>query len=143
MSTRRKFLFDCSALSVVALTSPTKVLAGTACPCWGKRSLNELNGEDFAAQVNTTFLMLPMPDKAMRVKLEAVNLTPDDRFEKFCLIFSRNGGELFSQDHCTFEHEALGRFEMFIVPNQTRDRRKTNYVAVFDRRRNRAFKAQA
>jgi hypothetical protein len=147
MSTRRKFLLGCSAISAAALAVPSRVLAEAALPWWRQKSLDDLCCEDFAGQLNTTFLIHAAPDKSIRVKLDKVSVRPDKPMqtgqrpppeagnETFSLFFVGCRSELLGQNTYTFEHEDLGRFDLFIVPIFTRSPHEIDYQIVFNRPR--------
>jgi hypothetical protein len=150
-STRRKFLFDCSAVAAVALAAPTGVVAESIAPFWRKRSLQEITCSDLTRQLNTTFHIKAGSGRTIKVALAEVKIRPekplkpgqhppkDAGHEKFSLIFSGSRDELLSQDAYSFEHRTLGRFDLFIVPICTRNPSKIDYQAVVNRPRNHNF----
>ena len=147
MQSRRKFLSACSAISLAALVLPKTILARTSLPSWRPASLEDLSCETFAGQLNTPFWIQAPPARAIQVTLVEVRRRPakplppgrrppaDAGNEKFSLFFSGLRSELLPQDTYTFEHETLGRFNLFIVPIVTRDPRKIDYEMVFNRPR--------
>ncbi len=151
VSTRREFLFDCSALMAAALTAPTGVVAASTAPCWRKRSLNEITCAALASQVNTPFRIQTAPGRTIKVTLAEVKMgrerprragrppPRDAGNERFSLVFSGARGELLEQNTYAFEHERLGRFDLFVVPIFTRNAAKIDYQAVVNRPRNCAF----
>ena len=64
---------------------------------------------------------------------------PDAGNEKFSLVFSGSRAELLPQDTYAFDHQTLGRFDVFIVPVNTRNPAKIDYQAVVNRLPNSAF----
>jgi hypothetical protein len=147
MQSRRKFLSACTAVSAAALVFPKTILARAVLPLWRQRSLEDMSCETFAGQLNTTFWIRAAPARSIQVKLVEVErrqdrpLKPGQRppgdagNEKFSLFFSGHRSELLPQDNYTFEHESLGRFDLFIVPIGTRNPRKITYEMVFNRPR--------
>jgi hypothetical protein len=154
MQSRRKFLSVCSALSAAALVFPKTILAGAVLPLWRQRSLEDMSCETFAGQLNTTFWIHAAPARSIQVKLVEARprqdrpLKPGQRppgdagNEKFSLFFSGHRSELLPQNTYTFEHEALGRFDLFIVPVGTRNPLKITYQMVFNRPRRRGTPRQ-
>ena len=151
LKTRRKFLCDCSAMAVAALAAPKMILAGAALPARSWKSLRDVSFEDFAAQLKTTFRVCTGGGEFIEVKLERARPAAEERLrpgqrpagdagnEKFSLVFAGRRRELIGQDTYTFEHDALGRFDLFIVPIHTRDPRAIDYEAVFNRRPRSSF----
>jgi hypothetical protein len=147
MSTRRKFLLDCSAVSLTALAAPPTLLAGTAGPSLWRRSLDDISCEAFASQLRTKFRVFNARGRFIEVTLDRVKVRPDPPVqpgkappkdaghEKFSLFFSGRRDEMLPQETRPFEHEILGRFDCFIVPIHTRDSRRINYEMVCNRRR--------
>ena len=145
MKSRRRFLFVCSAIWMAALVVPKSILARAALPLRRKKSLEDLSCETFAGHLNTPFRIHADAGRSIQVKLDEVKLRQDTPLqpgqrprgdagnEKFSLFFSGRRGELLGQDTYTFEHEALGQFDLFIVPIFTRNPRKIDYEAVFNR----------
>lgn len=64
---------------------------------------------------------------------------PDAANERFSLIFSGSKDELLEQNTYPCEHQALGRFDIFIVPIFRRNPAKMDYEAVVNRPRNHAI----
>jgi len=147
MQSRRSFLSVCSAISMAAVVFPRGLLARAALPTWRQTSLEDLSCERFAGQLNTPFWIHAAPARSVRVKLDEVRRRPDKPLqpgrrppgdsgnEKFSLFFSGLRSELVPQDTYTFEHEALGQFDLFIVPVFTRNPHKISYEMVFNRPR--------
>lgn len=147
MQSRRKFLFAGSAVSLAALVFPEGLLAGSARPSRRQYSPEDLSCEAFARQLNTTFWIHATPARSIPVELEEVRLRPDKPLkpgqrpagdagnERFSLFFSGHRSQRLPQDTYTFEHEALGRFDSFIVPLLTRKAHRISYEMVFNRPR--------
>ena len=145
MGTRRKFLKDCSAITVMAMAAPIGVCAAPNLPV-RQKSPEALSCSAFAAQRNTHFQICG-PNGVVTVKLDEVRIAPepppqpgkrplpDAGNEKFSLIFSGARREMLEQETYVFEHETLGRMSLFIVPVFTRHPEKIDYEAVFNRPR--------
>lgn len=140
-------MFDCSAISLAALSAPAKILAEAAMPLARQNPLKDLTCQAFAEQLNTTFRICASPAQSIEVKLVEVTVKQDRPLkpgqgprrdagnERFSLIFSGRRSELLGQNTYTFEHEVLGKFVFFIVPVFTRDPRKIDYQLVVNRPR--------
>jgi hypothetical protein len=153
--TRRKFLLDCSSLMAAALAAPTGVMAESAACFWKSRSLQDITCSDLAGQLNTPFRLQAAPGRTVTVTLAEVKLhparplkpgrrpPPDADHERFSAVFSGARSELLAQNIYPFEHRTLGRFELFIVPINTRNPAKIDYEAVVNRPRIRAGKTDS
>lgn len=134
-----------------ALTAPAGVVAESTAFWRRKRSLNEITCAALAGQLNTPFRIQAALGRTVMVTLAEVKIrgdkprkagrrSPQDAGnERFSLIFSGSRGELLEQNTYRFEHQTLGRFDLFIVPIFTRDPDRIDYQAVVNRPRNRAF----
>lgn len=152
MPTRRKFLFDCSAVITAALTAPGVVMADSAMPSPMVRRAGEIPRAAFASQVNTCFRIHTDAGRAIKVTLAEVKIRPekppkagkrplpDAGNEKFSLVFSGSRADLIQQDTYRLAHETLGRFDLFIVPIYTRNPAKIDYQAVINRPMVHSFK---
>jgi len=148
VSTRRKFLFDCCALTAAAVASPAMVAAESTAPFWKGRSLHEIPCSALVRQVNTPFRIEAAPGRTIQVTLAEVRMRqekplkpgcrppPDAGHEKFSLFFSGSRGDLLKQDVYSVAHETLGRFDLFLVPICTRNPAKIDYQVVVSRPRN-------
>jgi hypothetical protein len=126
-----------------------RILAESTLPARPQSTAEALNFENFAAQLNTTFQIHAEEGHSILVKLGQANLRPDPPLkpgqcppgdagnEKFSLFFRGRRSELLEQNTYRFQHEALGRFELFIVPVFTRNAAKIDYEAVINRPRDR------
>ena len=111
-----------TALAVAPLTS----IAETATSTRNFRPLETLSYAELAAQVNTAFHVWVSPGQVVELKLLKAPLarpTPvrpgqplpgDAGYEKFSLIFSGANDVMVASSIHRFEHDHLGRFEMFI-----------------------------
>ena len=140
MPTRRQFLLSCSALTAAASAAPTFALSAPFRS--GAIALEQISFQDFAGMVNTAFrvnaesrtvelrLVVAKPGAA---PMFAGAHTGDAGNEKFSLLFSGPAGEPLSQDTHHFEHQRIGRFQMFIVPVGPGELGSRYYEAVFNR----------
>ena len=99
-------------------------------------SLEALTLERLAELVGTGF-RVAVPG-AEPVGLELASVTPPQasgaRYESFSLYFDGPGGRPLTQRTYPFEHERIGRFDLFIVPVGN-ERGRLQYQAVFNRLR--------
>jgi hypothetical protein len=140
MTTRRQFLFGCSALTLAASFAPASLWSA---PPSRNVSLDQISFETLAAQVGTVFTISQKSAATAALKLVEAKLTPsvypvaqhaeDAKNEKFFLMFCGPKHPALTQDTHIFEHADLGRFQMFIVPVRTKDSRRTYYQAIFNR----------
>jgi hypothetical protein len=142
--TRRQFLYDCSAAMAVVAACPVSGLARMVNT--GKfRSLTQISYSQLAAQINTPFrVYAPFGRVVELTLLKALLAAPspivpgrhlpgDAGNEKFSLIFSGPTDELLPAAIHSFEHDQLGRFDMYIGQVGTRDRERVRYQCVFNR----------
>jgi hypothetical protein len=143
--TRRKFLSGCStAVGALALT-PLSSLGTSAPSRAGFRSLDQISYPALAGQINTLFRVHLGGGRTVDFKLLKAPLAPptpvrigrrlpgDAGNEKFSLIFSGPGNELIEPAIYRFEHERLGRFDMYIGQIGTRSAENVRYETVFNR----------
>jgi hypothetical protein len=141
MTSRRKFILQCSAAATLA-AAPAGV--GWSSPFHLRDvSLDRLGYSTFARLVGSQFYAYP---SLTPIKLELVEaragrgqpfrqraraLEPED----FSLIFRGAQDQPLGQDSYPFAHEQIGRFVMFIVPVWASDavRGSRCYEAVFNR----------
>ena len=140
MPTRRQFLRDCSALAV-----GTSIFSRTVLAHPGARnvSLDEIPFSAFARRVRSDFLAFAGSRLGTVLRLLAAQPEPanggklaeaeDATNEKFTLLFTGQIRERLEQGTYLFEHNSLGRFEMFIVPVGRDDSSWMYYEAVFNR----------
>src|SRR5215467_12403112 len=100
MSTRRKFLFDCSAAIGAVTLFPFKSAGQLSQPRGVVQSLGQLSYESLAGQLNTPFRVHLLPGQVVELKLLKARVTPpapatpgrrppaDAGNEKFSLVFS-------------------------------------------------------
>jgi hypothetical protein len=145
-NTRRKFLRDCTAISVVSALAPASVLANAAATPEKNVLPGHLPGDEFISQLNTIFRIDAGRRGIVHVRLDEVRHVPGQAVRpgrglcespanaSLSLFFVGRRSELLAQDTYSFEHDALGRFELFIVPVFTRNPEKIDYHAVIFRR---------
>jgi hypothetical protein len=138
MATRRRFIWDCSALAASAAFVP--VLLRAAPRLWREVSLADIGFETLAAQVNSRFLVRDADGSVQALELAEAKLTSrNGRFtddlvaESFSLFFRGDATRPLGQSTYAFEHSRIGRFEMFIVPVGREDWSGCYYEAIFNR----------
>jgi hypothetical protein len=147
MQTRRHFLARCSVAAAGASIASTAVLV--AAPGHRETPLDQISLAQFAAQLNTSFIVRTDSGTA-RLRLVEVNPLPDSTAgagdagnEKFVLVFQGPAASTLGQDTWQFDHRAIGRFSMFIVPVGSLDTTHSYYESTFNRPRNaRDYSAQ-
>jgi len=145
MYPRRKFIFNCSAVAAGLAVAPVSSFSRPATTSGGFPSLAQMSYPVLAAQVNTVFRVRSSPRQVVELRLLKAPLsrpTPirpgrrspgDAGYEKFSLIFSGPKAALLASAIHWFEHEQLGRFEMFIGQIGPRDTDRVRYEAGFNR----------
>ncbi len=108
-------------------------------------SLDELSYATLVRELNTRFRVRVTPTLMSELELVEANLAPERpasagqspgstvKRERFSLIFRGPKAEPLEQRIHQFEHDGIGRFEMFIVPVVSRDTTRLYYEAIFDR----------
>ncbi|HZV35421.1 MAG TPA: hypothetical protein VFB72_12685 [Verrucomicrobiae bacterium] len=142
MQTRREFFIACTALAVTSSIKPGIAL-GAPLHIRDMR-LEEVSFRDFAANVNTPFLVSQESRMMTALQLAEAKLfgtggfaaassAEDAQNEKFSLLFvGEKGAELLSGTY-DFENEGIGRFQMFITPVGPEQPGSCCYQAVFNR----------
>jgi hypothetical protein len=145
MSTRRKFIFDCSTAVAAFGLLPMSSFSLPATSGGGFQSLEQISYPALAGQINTVFRVRLSTLRAVELKLLKAPLVPptpmtlgrrlpgDARNEKFSLIFSGPEQTLLPSAIHRFEHEQLGRFEMYIGQIGKQDSESIRYETVFNR----------
>jgi hypothetical protein len=138
MPTRREFIIGCTALAVTSSVKPALALGTPFRP--RDLRLEEISFRDFLLNVNTPFLVSQGSRTLTAVQLvEAklgeraligTNLAEDAPNEKFSLLFAGNERAELQSGTYDFEHEGIGRFQMFITPIGPAP---SYYQAVFNR----------
>lgn len=144
MSTRRKFLFDCSTAMAALALAPLNSVGQLARPREGFQALGKLSYSSLARQVDTVFRVRLSPRQTVELKLLKARLAPptparpggrppgDAGNEKFSLIFSGPKEALLASAIHQFEHRRLGRFEMYIGQIGPQHTDGVRYEAVFN-----------
>lgn len=144
MSTRRKFLFDCSTAVAALALAPMSAVNLSAMVEGNFQSAGQLNYEVLAGQVNTLFRVRLSSGQVVKLKLLKAPLAPptpttqgrrppgDAGHQKFSLIFSGPEDALLASAIHRFEHGQLGRFEMYIGQIGTSEADEVRYEAVFN-----------
>jgi len=139
MTSRRRFLRDSSLLAVALL--PASALAGRI----GARtsSLDQIRFGAFAANAGSTFWVLQDRGPAIGLELARAEqqppvnpsqaAAPDAWNEKFSLVFRGLPNQALDADTYLFEHNRLGRFEMYITPIGLPNDAYQRYEAIFNR----------
>lgn len=117
--------------------------AGVAAPGAGRARAALFAKESFTPHLNTQFMVRDRDAKAVRMTLAAVEdhlphagkraAAARRPCECFSLQFRHDSGEALLQDTYRFEHPALGKFSLFIVPSRDAERRSGTYEAVINR----------
>ncbi len=100
-----------------------------------------LTHDAFSSSLNSKFTVSVEPDRKLELELiEVSELKTSPSQEQFAIVF-RGPNEIFlGQGMCTFEHEQMGQFDLFLVPiNQDRD--GYYYEAIFNRVRDQSESA--
>jgi hypothetical protein len=144
MSSRRKFIFDCSAAMAAFSLLPMGSFCGPVISGGSLQSINDMSYPVLAAQINTPFRVRLSTLQTVELKLLKAPLAPptpvlaghplpgDAGYEKFSLIFSGSKDKLIKSAIHHFEHEELGRFEMYVGQIGTTDE-DVRYEAGFNR----------
>ncbi|HEY4415388.1 MAG TPA: hypothetical protein VGO57_06820 [Verrucomicrobiae bacterium] len=147
MIARRKFLRDFSAAAAVTVILTPAFSFGASTIINSKYRPNvELSYAALASQLNSNFRVQLSPGQLIQLKLikaeryASTCVLPghqpptDAGHEKFSLIFSGSKSVLLAPAIHSFEHDQLGRFEMYIGQVGARDTTEyVRYEAVFNR----------
>jgi hypothetical protein len=145
MSSRRQFIFDCSAVIAALAVAPMSALGRPARACDGVQSLEQMSCSALAEQVNTIFQVRVSSREVVALTLLKARLarstlvklgrsSPREAgYEKFSLIFSGPKTTLLASAIHQFEHGQLGRFEMYVGQIGTHDAETVRYEAGFNR----------
>ena len=136
---RRRFLLRGACLAVAAAALPAANLTSRTVP--GPVPLSNLSLAAFEGLLGASFKVRPAGGGILKLTLrKAQSLsfsTPPraagPRWEGFSLVFSGPSGQVLPQDTYSFEHEQVGRFDMFIVPIGQPPDGVPRYQAVFNR----------
>jgi len=145
MTTRREFLQECSAAVATFAVVPWGSVGGLAMTEAGFTSLDQISYAQFAAHINTPFLVsLPLRCVVELRLLKAVVLPAspaipgrrppgDCGYEKFSLVFSGPVRTVLESAIHQFQHQALGRFEMYVGRIGLPRAKEVRYEAAFNR----------
>lgn len=98
-------------------------------------TLDDLNCQMFRDSLNSQFEVHPPSGASVALQLTEVNEKQDTpALEQFSLLFRGPLTPVLEQRTHRFEHPALGRREMFVVPTG-RDSEGTLYEVIFNRLR--------
>lgn len=124
---------------------PASAFGRTANARSGFGSLSRISYSQLAAQIDTPFRVYAPSGRVVELRLLKAPLTarspvvpgrrppPDAGNEKFSLIFSSPQDELLPDAIHPFEHDELGRFDMYIGQVGPRDLERVRYQSVFNR----------
>ena len=124
---------------------PAITFGKTANPGRNFESLARISYSQLAAQINTPFRVYAPSGRVVELRLLKAPFTApfsivpgrrppaDTGNEKFSLIFSGPPNELLPDAIHQFEHEELGRFDMYIGQVGPRDSERVRYQSVFNR----------
>src|ERR1700744_1450663 len=144
MISRRTFLYNCSTVMAACALAPVSSIGAAITSSRIHQTLDQISYSAWADQVNTRFQVRLSPRQAveltlLKTPLSTSRLAPaltrpafDFHHEKFSLIFSGPKDELIPPGIHRFEHEQLGRFEMYIGRVGTLDPARVRYEAVFN-----------
>jgi hypothetical protein len=115
-------------------TSVQQLSATTAAPAGAAFQMASAGAERFRQQVNTSFAVHAEDGTHVRLVLAKVFELPITKdVEQFSLIFHAPAGTGMPHGIYAFQHDALGHFDLFIVPIGAPNRRRTLYQACFSR----------
>jgi hypothetical protein len=136
---RRRFLLDCSVLAASAVLAPLTAWASSR--ALRQVSLSALSQAAFAEQLHTVFLVRLTDGRVVELELKKVESSlpdtspgrrfPGVRWESFSLVFGGAQDAFLPQETYEFEHAALGRFSLFIVPIGVPEDNEQRYQAIF------------
>ena len=145
MSSRRKFMFDCAAVTAAIVVAPLRSFSRPAVSTGDWQSLKQMSYPLLAGQVNTLFRVRVSPHQVVNLKLLKAPLarpTPvrpgkplpgDAGYEKFSLIFSGPKEVVLASAIHRLEHDQLGRFEMHLSQIGRPEADSVRYEAGFNR----------
>ena len=142
MFSRKAFLKACGAALLGAHVEPLALLEAAAQPsvpserplAAGGFRLNDADARLFRPHLNSTFGVRSGDGTRVRLVLTEIVERPRTRnVEQFSLIFHAPAGAAVADGVHVFEHQALGGFELFIVPIGSPNGRRTVYQACFSR----------
>lgn len=142
---RRNFLLFCGMAGATASVGHGAVVNGILEPgkrpavqfpsfdVEGSKMSDTLQHENFAAQLNTTFHVVPQSGPTVSLKLVEVSEKKVAQIqERFSLLFQGPVQPMLPQQTYTFRHGVMGEFVMFIVP-VGQNEQGVKYEAIFNR----------
>jgi len=139
---RAAFIRACGGLLLGAQVEPLALLEAAAQPsagperasAGGRFGLHDADARMFRPHLNTAFRVRSSDGTRVRLVLAEVVERPLTRnVEQFSLIFHAPARAAVPHGLHAFEHQALGGFELFIVPIGAPNGRRTVYQACFSR----------
>jgi hypothetical protein len=92
-----------------------------------------LEHAEFAKHLNTTFRIRLNERETLPAELTEISEhTVSPQQERFWILFKTSNDVFLGQGQRSFEHDAMGNFDLFLVP-MSRDEDGTYYEAVFNR----------
>jgi hypothetical protein len=143
--TRRQFLYNGSAAMAAMAVFPAIASDKTANAGRNFRSLAQIPYSQLAAQIQTQFRVYAPSGSVVKLKLLKAPLASpspvlpgrrppmDAGNEKFSLVFSGPRDELLPAAIHLFEHDELGRFNMYLGQIGLQDSGWVRYQSVFNR----------
>ena len=115
-------------------TSVQQSGAAALAPAGAELQMASAGAERFRRQMNTAFAVHSADGTDARLVLARVFELPITKnVEQFSLIFHAPAGTRIPHGTHAFQHDALGHFDLFIVPVGAPNRRRTLYQACFSR----------
>lgn len=145
MHSRRKFLANCSVAATALAVVPLSAMSSPALTECGLQPLEKIGYLALARQVKSVFRVHPQSGQPVALTLLKAPLAPaihsapsrppapDADNEKFSLIFSGPKDVVLASAIHLFEHDQLGRFEMYVGQIGTLDPHSHHYETVFNR----------
>jgi hypothetical protein len=130
MTTRRHFLTIGSASAVLAALLPAKLFMMSRDR--KAKSLDHLHHQDFAGLVNTRFSAKSGRKAVALTLISARQIGSDSKGRSFSLKFTGKPDQTLTQRIYELQHDEIGAFDVFMVPNQT-DVRGQHYEVLFNR----------
>src|SRR5258708_13184628 len=92
-----------------------------------------LEDGEVAKHLNTTFRIRLNERETVPAELTEISEhMASSRQERFWILFKTSNDVFLGQGQRSFEHDAMGNFDLFLVP-MSRDEQGTYYEAVFNR----------
>ena len=145
MNSRRKFILDCSIFDGCTTAAPVSSFSLPSVSSGELGSVENIGRQEFFRKIGTVFRVRLSCGAAVDLKLlkaplaspkrvtQGRPLAGDAGYEKFSLIFSGPKNALLPSVIHYFEHEELGRFEMYLGQIGTINNEDVRYEAGFNR----------